>query len=201
MTAWKQETQLLSTLFTSPCQTSPNSSKSCVLCYPQLESGLEAFGKSFHFPLPTPALPLSCPGLVSYEHTKWSWTGSGQRALLQPPPSSPGWSSSLQELLLGANLFSPWRACPPTVGCLEVGPPYRPWEMANCLTVDLLDTSLTWPQSVRSNDFHCIFETQHSKNRRSFATGVLVHDRKYFKNNQPVTKINCHEEAEIMSHW
>lgn len=100
MTAWKQETQLLSTLFTSPRQTSPNSSKSCVLCYPQLESGLEAFGKSFHFPLPTPALPLSCPGLVSYEHTKWSWTGSGQRALLQPPPSSPGWSSSLQDCSL-----------------------------------------------------------------------------------------------------
>lgn len=108
MTAWKQGTQLLSTVSTSLCQTSPHNRKSCVLCH-QLESSLEAFGKSFNFPLLSPS---------GSQNLQFMNTPNGvELGACNVPYSdhwrlSPGWSSSLQELLLGANLFHPWRAYP-----------------------------------------------------------------------------------------
>lgn len=116
---------------------------------------LEAFGKSFNFPLLSPS---------SSQDLQFMNTLNGVELGACNVPCSdhwllpPGWSSNLQ--------FAPWSKLhlsmenlpiPPTVGCLEISPPCIPWEMANLLTMDLLDPSLTWSPPVRSNDFHCFY--------------------------------------------
>lgn len=128
-------------LFTFPCQTSPNGSKSYVLHHPQLESDLEVFENHFTSPI----FPLRVPGLTNYKHTKIGLKlGACSVPCSNHCPLSPVCSSSFQEFLCGVNVFSPWRACLLTVRCVVASQPWICWEMAIHLTVDPLDPSRTW---------------------------------------------------------